>query len=85
MESVFALMTHVYRVSPERLRETALSALRTVFLLATRTKLFGEPDNRREVKDEDILKQMAKNPDVKFVGGLLIRIELSNTHNYLVN
>lgn len=75
------MMTHAKEIPVERLRETALCALRIVFILATETPCFGKRYKREKLKDPDILRLMSFSEDINFVGGLLMRIGLVTRHN----
>lgn len=84
LELIFTLMTHADKVSARVLREAALSALRIVFIIATYTDFFGTQYKRSQMYDTDIVLDMSKNPDVLFIGGLLMRIFLVVRTNHRV-
>lgn len=81
LESVFALETHVDKISDEELTDKAMLALRMVFFFASYTEVFGEILSREKFSDAEILMRLSKNPDVKFVGGALVRLLLLYTIN----
>lgn len=83
LESVLALKSNVDRQATNAMKITCLRALRTVFILATTTNVFGIKYDRTEDFDADILTLLSQNSEVKFVGGLLVKLMLiasSNAH-----
>lgn len=87
LDIIYHLLPHANQVSTDRLQESTLDAARIMFLLATYTKLFfGVQYSRELYTDAKILRFMLKDPDVMFLGGLLIRIDLVLMINsFLVN
>lgn len=81
LESVCALATNVDKFPLKELRKKAYSALRITFLLATNTDFFGSQFDLRTMYDADVLDLMAKNENICFIGGLIIRMLLTVSTN----
>lgn len=70
------MCTNAEKVPSDVLREMATSAVRLTFLLAINTDVFGRKYRRKKMIDKEIVMLMAKDSNVLFVGGLLMRLHL---------
>lgn len=83
LEGIFTLVTNVDKFSHEELVEKALFAVRATFMLACHTTIFGTQYDWNKTKDALILEKISLDADVKFIGGLLIKLSLIMQQNFL--
>lgn len=75
LESIITLSTHVDEVDVI-LMEANADSVSTVFDFATSTDLFGTEYKSPNMSTKEVLLSMTENADVKFAGGLLIKLAL---------
>lgn len=76
LESILTLITHVAEVDAHQLLEANIGAFCTTFGLASLTDFFGSRYDATKANMAKTLKLMSEDADVKFIGGLLIKLAL---------
>lgn len=81
-----SLLTHADKYEPFRFRDIYSSIAHVLFILATDTDFFGIRYKRTDIDKAAMTGMMSLDPDVIFVGGLLVKIAfVLLTNAYQVN
>lgn len=81
LESIVTLLTRVNKVERDDLTNGNGDSIQAVYALAAMTDFFGSKYNSPSMSVGSVLSSMSKDSDVKFIGGLLIKLALIVHHN----
>lgn len=70
------LSTNEEHSKPDEIRDVALTTFRSVLFLAFYTDFFGTQYDREKNHDVHLIREMAKDPNIVFVGRLLVKLAL---------
>lgn len=74
LESTLSLLSHEDKMKNNVCRIVTSIVVRMLFYMITHTNIFGVQYNPGEMYDVNILSAMLTNPDVIFIGKLLIKL-----------
>lgn len=74
LESILTLLSVVGKLNENNFQKMVANTIRYSFYFTTATDFFGQKYKLENTSDKDVLLLMSRDPDVLFVGGLLLKI-----------
>lgn len=81
LETILTLTTGLANMPSNALIQVAVNVSRVLFYLVTCNNFLNISYDRETAKDADILTLMLRDPNVTFVGGLLMKLSLILKNN----
>lgn len=82
LESILYLTTNINKISASALEGMTSSVLRTLFVVLTHIDFYGIRYDRNKLNDRNIASLISQNPNVLFLGEVLVELALIQTFNF---